>query len=151
NTEDCVQCHMPKFESASGGHTTWTDHSIPRHAGRMRPSQSRELRAYYAGTDTPRNLGLAYAERKEFERAWPLLRAAAETQPHDPALYTHIGMLLEADGRAAQAADLYQRSLDLDPDQYTAVARLAKLLARQGKRKEAAVLERRAKVLLPRQ
>ena len=27
--EDCTSCHMPKFESAGGGHTTWTDHSIP--------------------------------------------------------------------------------------------------------------------------
>ena len=32
DAQECVTCHMPKFESASGGHTTWTDHSIPRRA-----------------------------------------------------------------------------------------------------------------------
>ena len=40
NREDCVVCHMPKFESASGGHTTWTDHSIPRRAAGAAPAAS---------------------------------------------------------------------------------------------------------------
>jgi len=141
---------MPKFESASGGHTTWTDHSIPRRPARSEPERSRELKAYYAGTDTPRNLGLAYAELKQFERAWPLLRAAAQSRPRDPQLYTRIAMILEADGRVAQAIDVYRHALELDPDQYTAVVRLARLVAKQGDKNAAAELERRAKVLLPR-
>ena len=58
-------------------------------------------------------------------------------------------MLLEADGRTAQAIDIYRHALDLNADQYTAVVRLAKLLARQGAKTEAAALERRAKILLP--
>ena len=58
-------------------------------------------------------------------------------------------MLLEADGRTAQAIDIYRHALDLNADQYTAVVRLAKLLARQGAKAEAAALERRAKILLP--
>jgi len=58
-------------------------------------------------------------------------------------------MLLEADGRTAQAIDIYRHALDLNTDQHTAVVRLAKLLARQGAKAEAAALERRAKILLP--
>jgi Flp pilus assembly protein TadD len=141
---------MPKFESSSGGHTTWTDHSIPRRPLRAQPAASRDLKAYYEGTDSPRNLGLAYAELHQVERAWPLLRAAAESRPRDPELYTRIATILEADGRTAHAIDMYRQSLDLNPDQYTAVVRLAKLLAGQGNKNEAAALERRAKILLPR-
>jgi hypothetical protein len=150
NREDCVQCHMPKFESPTGGHTTWTDHSIPRRAARVEIARSIELKAYYEGTDTPRNLGLAYAELKQIERAWPLLRAASDSRPADPDLYTRVAMILEADGRTAQAIDIYRHSLELNPDQYTAVVRLAKLLAKQGDKEEAAALERRARILLPR-
>jgi Flp pilus assembly protein TadD len=102
------------------------------------------------GTDTPRNLGLAYAELNQIERAWPLLRAAADSRPVDPDLYTRVAIILEADGRMAQAIDIYRHSLDLNPHQYTAVVRLAKLLARQGDKAEAAALERRARILLPR-
>jgi len=61
----------------------WTDHSIPRRAMRTRPASSHDLKAYYDGTDTPRNLGLAYAELKQVDRAWPLLRAAAQSSPRD--------------------------------------------------------------------
>jgi Flp pilus assembly protein TadD len=97
---------------------------------------SRDLKAYYEGTDTPRNLGLAYAELHQIERAWPLLRSAAESRPGDPDLYTRIAMILEADGRTAQAIDMHRQALKFNPDQYTAVVRLAKLLARQGSKTE---------------
>ena len=117
---------------------------------RLEPSPPRELKSYYSGGDTKRNLGLAYAELNQFERAWPLLRAAAESQPRDPALYTRIAMILEADGRTAQAIEMYRRSLLLNPDQYAAVVRLATLLAKQGNEAEAAALKRRADLLLPR-
>jgi Flp pilus assembly protein TadD len=141
---------MPKFESPTAGHTTWTDHSIPRRPVRADPARSSELTAYYPGTGTPRNLGLAFAELKQIERAWPLLRAAAASRPADPELYTRIAMILEADGHTAQAIDIYRHSLDLNPDQHTAVVRLANLLARQGDEQAAAELKRRAKILLPR-
>jgi hypothetical protein len=150
NREDCVQCHMPKFESPSGGHTTWTDHSIPRRAVRMDSSHSTELKPYYDGADTPRNLGLAYAELNQIEQAWPLLRAAADSRPADSELYIRVAMILEADGRTDQAIGIYRHSLELSPDQYTAVVRLARLLAAKGDKAEAATLERRAKILLPR-
>lgn len=129
---------------------TWTDHSIPRRTVREEPAPSAELKAYYAGTDTPRNLGLAYAELGQIERASPLLRAAADSRPADPDLYTRVAMILEADGRTGQAIGIYRHSLDLNPDQYTAVVRLAKLLAKQGGKSEAAALAHRARILLPR-
>ena len=67
-------------------------------------------------------------------------RAAAESRPADPDLYTRVAMILEADVRAAQAIEIYRHSLELSPDQYTAVVRLAKLLAWQGDKSEAAAL-----------
>ena len=88
-------------------------------------------------------------ELKQIDRAWPLLRAAADSRPADPDLYTRVAMILEADGRLSQAIDIYRHSLELNPDQYTAVVRLAKLLAKQGEKAEAAALERRARILLP--
>lgn len=58
-------------------------------------------------------------------------------------------MILQADGRSAQAIDIYRHSLELNPDQYTAAVRLADLLSRQGDKAEAAALQRRARILLP--
>jgi tetratricopeptide (TPR) repeat protein len=150
DAQECATCHMPKFQSISAGHTTWTDHSIPLRAAPMEPSPASDLKSYYEGADTQRNLGLAYAELNQFERAWPLLRVAAESRPRDPALYTRIAMILEVDGRTAPAIQMYRRSLVLDPDQYTAVVRLAGLLAKQGNEAEVLALRRRAEILLPR-
>ena len=161
---DCIRCHMPKATAFDGGHSVFTDHSIPRrpsrYAGRGNPPKV--LIPYYrralSETIARRNLGLAYSElaiqygRLELlQQAWPLLRSAAEGRPSDPALYTRMASLLQADGRPEPAIELYRRSLELDPNQSTALVNLAGLLEARGELAEAARLRRRALVLLPRQ
>ena len=161
---DCTRCHMPKATAYDGGHTVFTDHSIPRRPRNptRRDNAPTALLPYYRRalpeTVARRNLGLAYAElgvqfRRSalLEKAWPLLRSAAESEPRDPALYTRMASLLQADGRADQAIELYRRSLALDPNQNSALMNLAGLLEARGERGQAAELRRRAAVLLPRQ
>lgn len=136
-TAECVACHMPKARAHDGGHTVFTDHSIPR---RRTAAPSRgavaELVPFHdrpvATAIAHRNLGLALASIGALETSWPLLRAAAQSKPADPVLYAQIGMLLEADGRLEQAANYYRLSLELDPTQHTALPRLGLLMARRG-------------------
>jgi hypothetical protein len=149
---DCVACHMPKSRAYDGGHTTFTDHSIPRRpSGRnQRPQAPDDLAAYYGGTN-PRNLGLAWFQAAEkhrderlYSRAWPLLREAALNGPADPVLDTHLAYLLDRNGRSEQAEHFYRRALEKDPANATALANLGDLLFRRGLKNEAAALWKKA-------
>jgi hypothetical protein len=150
---DCIGCHMPKARALDGGHTVFTDHSIPRrpvHTPDRTPV--RELRPYFPELQgqgiAERNLGLAYGNLGNVGKAWPLLRTAAPGR--DPALYTRIASLLQADGRYAQAEPYYRESLAMDGDQLEAVVGLASLLERTGRKSEAAPLRRKAVTMCPR-
>ena len=153
---DCIGCHMPKARAIDGGHTVFTDHSI-----RKRPvpesdaKKAKEIRPYFnnqlANGVDHRNLGLAYAELGNVEKAWPLLRAAIDAGVRDPVLYARIAGLLQADGRQEQAEAYYRQALSMDADQFDAVTGLAGLLALTGGRGEAEMLRRKAAMLSPRQ
>jgi tetratricopeptide (TPR) repeat protein len=158
---------MPKARAYDGGHTVFTDHSIPRRALsqpvlRANPGVPAELAPYFHRELPPgvaaRNLGLAYTSiADQFnvpdfdKRAWPLLVNAAQSNVRDPLLYTQMAYLLQADGRFEQAIELYRLSLKLDPDQDLAVVNLGELLYRRGDKDEARRLWRRALILNPRQ
>ncbi|MFQ5961047.1 MAG: tetratricopeptide repeat protein [Candidatus Methylomirabilales bacterium] len=43
-------------------------------------------------------------------------QAALRLSPEDPALYNALALLYEKEGRFAEAADMYERVLDLQPD-----------------------------------
>ena len=155
---DCAGCHMPKSRAHDGGHTVFTDHSIPRRrppAANVADPSKVELTPYYArplvSATARRNLGLAYAYTGAAPRAWPLLRDAAQSQPPDPVLYVQLAALLEADGRDLQAIEFYRRALELAPEEDAAMVRLAVLLSRSGDRKEARALAQRALSRNPRQ
>src|ERR1051325_3811052 len=67
-TADCVGCHMPKGRAYDGGHTVFTDHSIPRKPANYdaRKIAPKSLESYFA-VDTnsitaDRNLGIAWAQ-----------------------------------------------------------------------------------------
>jgi hypothetical protein len=146
NTSDCVPCHMPKARAYDGGHTVFTDHSISTHT--VRP-----LASYFGRQPSARNLGLAYVRlasaRRDadyLEKAWPLLRAAAATQPRDPVLYYEIANLLAASGRRQQAVEYYRLSIEQDPLQPDALIKLATLLGRSA---EALELRGKASRMLP--
>jgi hypothetical protein len=160
---DCIGCHMPKARAYDGGHTVFTDHSIPRRtppysAERKTPES---LQAYYpADPATPvgaRDWGIAWAQVAEdyaspeaLEKAWPLLRAAAGSHPRDPLLYTKIGQALEAARKTAEAKAVYELALEQDPQQVDVLLRLAALLERSGDGSKAAELRARAAAILPR-
>ena len=151
---DCIGCHMPKARAFDGGHTVFTDHSIARNASHNSDRVPvKEIRPHFTGPQrkgiAERNLGLAYSNLGNPEKAWPLLRAANGVG--DPALYTRIAAMLQAAGRYDQAETYYRESLAMDGDQLEAVVGLAHLLERIGQSTEAAQLRRRAVTLCPRQ
>jgi len=157
--QDCVLCHMPKSRAYDGGHTTFTDHSIPRRPREpaVRPGAPTVLVPYY-GSSTPRDLGLAwfqvaekYAEESLYAKAWPPLREALAGGSADAELYVHAAYLLERDGRGAQAEALYRRALEMEPANPAALANLGFLVSRRGLQKEAAEYWERALHANPRQ
>jgi hypothetical protein len=161
---DCIICHMPKGRAYDGGHTVFTDHSIPRTPAQYSPLKVKpeSLESYFP-SDTNwfavnRNLGIAwtlvaenYRDPRLFEKAWPHLRAAATGRPRDPALYAKIGEALESASQTSEAEKAYRLSLEQDPDRVDVLLRLAALLERTEKREEARVLRNRAATILPRQ
>jgi chemotaxis protein methyltransferase WspC len=148
---------MPKARAYDGGHTVFTDHSIPRQPAAMRSAREAvgELSPYFRRTLpaalAQRNLALAYASAGAIDKAWPLLRAAVQSKPQDPALYTQVALYLEADGRHEQAIEFYRMAIDLDSEHDTALARLGLLLSQRGATAEARALLHRALARNPRQ
>lgn len=60
-------------------------------------------------------LGWVYFRRGELTKARELLEAAAAQLNDDPVVIEHLGDVMRALGLPRKAAELYQRSLDLDP------------------------------------
>jgi tetratricopeptide (TPR) repeat protein len=160
---DCIGCHMPKARAYDGGHTVFTDHSIPRRARSYSAAKSvpQSLRAYYpldANSLTgARDWGIAWAQVAEnyssadaLEKAWPLLRSAAAGRPRDPLLYAKIGNALESAQKTAAAIEAYRLSLEQDPVQVDVLIRLAALFARSGERSKAEEVRKRAEAIVPR-
>lgn len=152
---DCIGCHMPKARAFDGGHTVFTDHSIPRvSVHNSHRVSGKELRPYFTDPQlkgsAERNLGLAYSNLGDLGKAWPLLRSAA-TSGRDAALFTRIAAMLQSENRYDQAEQYYRESLAMDADQFEAVLGLARLLDRTGRKGEAAQLHRKAFTLCPRQ
>ena len=161
---NCIACHMPKSRAYDGGHTVFTDHAIPRRPANDAPkkvvpaSLESYFPAYTNSFDASRNLGIAWALVAEsyrnprlFERAWPLLRAAASRQPRDPTLYAKVAEALESASKISEAEKAYRLSLDQEPGQVEVLLRLAALLERAGNVAEAVALRDRATAILPRQ
>jgi hypothetical protein len=156
NDGGCNRCHMPRERAYDGGHTMFTDHSIPRRRPRRAEAvrgRVVELAPYFerrlAESVASRNLGMAYAAVGNVEKAWPLLRAAAQSGPRDAALTARVAIFLHADGRREQAAELFRMALEMDATQDPAP--LGLLLAQRGARAEARRLLEKALIRNPRQ
>lgn len=167
---DCVGCHMPKAKAYDGGHTVFTDHSIPRRAPRYATERKApdSIRPYYemdaaVSPEKARDWGIAwmqiaenYALSEAIEKAWPALRSAASLGRHDALLYTKIAEALDASGRSKEALSAYEEALrqnpqERDPQQHLDVLiRLAALYERSGDRDNAAAARKRAAAILPR-
>jgi len=157
---DCIECHMPKSRPVDGGHTVFTDHSIPRLAGKPQQQRVTDLQPYFAASrqsSSARNLGLAYAEaglhldRGDWlQKAWPMLRQAAIEGRGDPALYAEVARFLNAAGKRDEAIRYYRLSLESNGLQFDSLVNLARLLEQKGEKAEAATLRVRATQACPR-
>jgi hypothetical protein len=137
NENSCVDCHMPKAESANIVHMAVTDHRIVRRPGynpptpdRLRPGGDLPMIHFHAhlpgarGDDARRNEGLLAAEmatrpgpeqvRKMIAaRAEPLLR---DGPGDDVDALEALGTVLTIQGRASEATAVLDRTLALAPE-----------------------------------
>jgi predicted Zn-dependent protease len=123
-SEDCVGCHMPTRPAVDGGHTAFTDHRITR-----RPAPGVELarERLVAWREPPetfrkRNLALAYLAAGEShslaqytEIGRHLLQATQDEFPSDPAVLTGLGVACLRTTRYADAAQLFEQVVKLEP------------------------------------
>jgi Flp pilus assembly protein TadD len=82
------------------------------------------------------NLALAAIDLGELELAEAHYRESLAIAPQ-PAIYNDLGFVLEREGLADEAAALYRKALELDPESASAHYNLAASLARSGKLSEA--------------
>ena len=90
------------------------------------------------------NLALASIDLGELELAEAHYRESLAIEPQ-PAIYSDLGFVLERQGMTEEAAKMYRKSLELDPESASAQFNLASSLARRGEFAEA---ERRFRAAL---
>jgi hypothetical protein len=125
---NCVGCHMPKRNARDGGHTVFTDHRIARHPEVEEGEQNAEVNDLVAWREPPaplrqRSLALAYVEAG-FEnrspamvlRGYSLLNEVQKEFPDDPAVLRALAKSLLAMNRPLEAAQLFERVLQVDRD-----------------------------------
>jgi Tetratricopeptide repeat len=127
--DDCVGCHMPQLPVSDGGHTVFTDHRIARRppAEQISPRsvESETLVAWHqpAGALEKRGLGLADIEVGERTKNFPLVSQGSKllmecwpSFPHDPPVLTSIGQVLLGLGDGKEAAAMFERAIQAEPD-----------------------------------
>jgi superkiller protein 3 len=82
------------------------------------------------------NLALASIDLGELEVAEAHYRESLAIEPQ-PAIYSDLGFVLERQGMTEEAAEMYRKSLELDPESASAQFNLAASLARRGEFVEA--------------
>jgi hypothetical protein len=146
NGNDCVACHMPRTEAEGMNHVAFTDHSIPRAAGRRSTADApgRQLRLFWGGDPGARDLGLAYAELATKEndtllrnRSFELLRQAQSQAPRDAKLLVQLATLYDRLGDEDRAMELYEEAAQADPDLISAAINLGSCYAKRGRIPEA--------------
>ena len=144
---DCAACHMPRTQATDGGHSAFTDHSIPRHAQRSSSPDSHaksSLMPFWQGIGGERELGIAYAKLAARERrpelivpALRLLDRAIAAGSQDAEVWLQHGYLYELRGDMEQALTGYQRAYVKDPTLVEAAVNLGAKLAEKRRYTEA--------------
>jgi tetratricopeptide (TPR) repeat protein len=62
------------------------------------------------------DLGLEYRQKGKLDKAERALKAAVALRPRDPLAYYHLGIVLDMQGRPAEALHFYDTLLELDPN-----------------------------------
>lgn len=60
-------------------------------------------------------LGIAYAQKKLYNRAIGALSTAVHLRPDVPSIHYNLGLAYQAEGLADKAREQYQRALNIDP------------------------------------
>ena len=71
------------------------------------------------------------------DRALPLLKQAAASDPHDMAVQQYLGWAVEQSGSLTEAAEIYTRILEKLPEAEITRGRLAEVLFKQGQKDQA--------------
>ncbi|MGH9448974.1 MAG: hypothetical protein ACRD11_00365 [Terriglobia bacterium] len=139
--ENCIDCHMPRLPVTNGGHTIFTDHRIAIYppqqiaAGKAFTTASSPASTFAerAGVLVPwrepppqfarRNLGLADIEVGErvkslamIQRGYRLLVKCLPRFPNDPAVLTAAGQVLLGAHHAAEAEAMFERVIQIQPN-----------------------------------
>jgi tetratricopeptide (TPR) repeat protein len=127
--DDCIGCHMPQRPTKDGAHTAFTDHQIARFPAVVNqtsdsPQNAASLVAWHepAGALALRNLGLANMTVGEREHSVALMEmgarqlvSAMKSFPDDAAILTKLGLALLRRGESADAVEVYEYALRLEP------------------------------------
>jgi Tfp pilus assembly protein PilF len=158
NGDNCVACHMPRGPTSDIQHVVFTDHSIRRKpSASAAPSASDSpLVPYPSFTATTRDLALAYAvvalrdhNLADRERAFPLLRQAAEQGMADAQALAYLAEFYRDAKDDAHALPLYEQVWRMDKSQYAAAAALGAYRMQRGDLAEAIRFWRAALALNP--
>jgi tetratricopeptide (TPR) repeat protein len=127
--DDCIRCHMPRRPVSDGGHTVFTDHRIARQPPSGTGAAAADVPSpLVAWHDPPaafaqRNLGLAGVEVGERLKSTALISPAVQLLmgcwpdfPRDPPLLTAIGQVLLGVGDNEQAAAVFERAIQVEPN-----------------------------------
>jgi len=151
-TSNCIPCHMPRREAADGGHTAFTDHGIAR---RPRTETAAAAAGQVVAWREPapelrmRNLALALLNTGRVEQSYGMLTEARKTFPADPAVLTGLGAALRARNEPLSAAKLFERVIELRPDDPLAAENAGLAWLEAGDKTRAAELLERALALDP--
>lgn len=164
NANDCIACHMPRFDSSDIAHTAVSDHRVIRQA-RKSPASSEAVETevplvYYFkdqispdDKDAARDLGVAlmeqawhHADRRRGQamaaRALPLLDEAVRSWPDDVPAREARGSALDMLGRRQEALAIFEGILVEHPGQERSRVAAALLATALGKPNAFAYWER---------
>ncbi|HEY6291515.1 MAG TPA: hypothetical protein VI455_08140 [Terriglobia bacterium] len=125
---DCVSCHMLKLNAKDGGHTVFTDHRISRQPAPEPKNKTPEIADLIAWREPPpglraRNLALAYAQAgletdsaSEIVQGYRMLTEVQKSFPNDRAVVNALAQALLDTHQPLEAAQLFERALNLGPD-----------------------------------
>jgi predicted CXXCH cytochrome family protein len=156
--DSCTACHMPRGPTSDIEHVVFTDHSIRRKptSSGVAPASNSELVPYPSYTATTRDLALAYAvialrdhNIADRERAFPLLKQAAEQGTADAQALAYLAEFYRDAKDDARALPIYQQVWRMDRSQYAAAAALGAYQMQRGNLTEAIQLWREALALNP--
>jgi predicted CXXCH cytochrome family protein len=158
NGDNCTACHMQRGPTSDIQHVVFTDHSIRRKpvSSGAGPSADSELEPYPSYKASTRDLALAYAvvalrdrNAKDRDRAFPLLKQAAEEGSADSVALAYLAEFYRDAKDDRHALPLYQQVWRMDKSQYAAAAALGAYQMQRGNLADAIQFWREALRLNP--